>query len=92
MKELKNRPKRKEKVLKQETPESVVLLNLDDGQYYALNEVGGRIWDLCDGSRSILEIVAVLCQEYDAPAETIEADVLEILEDLESAGLVVANN
>ena len=34
-------PKRKDDILKQVTDETVVLLNLKDGQYYALNEVGG---------------------------------------------------
>ncbi|MDQ3396353.1 MAG: PqqD family protein [Deinococcota bacterium] len=84
------RPKRKEKILKQETPETLVLLNLDDGQYYALNEVGGRVWDLCDGSYRVSELVATICQEYDAPDGVVEADVLELLEELADAGLLAA--
>jgi hypothetical protein len=34
---------------------SLVLLDVDGGQYYALNDVGGRVWDLETG-----EIVATL--------------------------------
>ena len=47
------------------------------------------MWDLCDGSRSVAQLVAVICQEYEAPAETIEVDVLELLTDLVHEKLVV---
>jgi len=30
-----------------------VLLDIDSGEYFSLNEVGGRVWELCDGPRSI---------------------------------------
>ena len=83
-------PKRKNDILKQDADETVVLLNLKDGQYYALNEVGGRVWDLCDGSRRVQDIVTLLCSEYDAPRETLEADVREILEELTGADLLEA--
>ena len=44
-----------------------VLLRLQDGGYYALEEVGAMIWDLCDGNRSVGDIVTILCAEFDAP-------------------------
>jgi len=67
-----------------------VLLNLDDGQYYALDEVGGRVWELSDGSRSVREIAGALAAEYDAPEAEIQADVLELLQELMGEGLVTA--
>ena len=82
-------PKRKDDILKRDADETVVLLNLKDGQYYALNEVGGRVWELCDGSRTVNDVVTTLCSEYDAPRETLEADVMEILEELSGADLLV---
>jgi hypothetical protein len=66
-----------------------VLLNLADGQYYALDEVGSRIWSLCDGSRAVSDLMAVLCQEYDASPDVIESDARELLSDLLDAQLVV---
>lgn len=88
---LATRPQRKERILKQEAAGTVVLLNVDGGQYYALDEVGGRIWDLCDGSRTVAEIVAVLSGEYEAPTETIERDLRELLTDLANEKLVGEN-
>ena len=39
-------PTRRERVLTQTTDGELVLLHLDRGTYFALNEVGARIWEL----------------------------------------------
>ena len=79
---LESHPRRNDQILSQETSGSLVLFNLVDGQYFALNDVGARVWELCDGSRSVSEMVSIICQEFNAPSEIIEADVLEFLNDL----------
>lgn len=65
-----------------------VLLDIDSGEYYSLNEVGGRVWELCDGTRSVGAIAEALCTEYDVPQETTLADARELLASLADAGLV----
>jgi hypothetical protein len=82
-------PRHGPKVITQQGAEALILLNLDDGHYYALDEVGRRVWELCDGSRTVAEIVLAVGQEYDAPVQSIEADVLELLTDLARDKLVV---
>ncbi len=47
---------------------------------YWPDEVTVDILELCDGQRSISGIVEELAQSYAAPAETIEADVLEFIQ------------
>jgi pyrroloquinoline quinone biosynthesis protein D len=42
----------------------------------------------CDGRASIAVIAAELAREYDAPPETVESDVLEMLQDLMEKGIV----
>ena len=86
---LESHPRRREKIIAQQASGTLILLNLEDGHYYTLNEVGGRVWVLCDGSRRVLDVVATICQEYDATAETIAADILELLEELVNEQLVV---
>jgi hypothetical protein len=79
----------REGLLSQRAADTRILLDPKDGRYYALDEVSGRIWDLCDGTRTVAQVVATLCGEYDAPAETVEADALEFLGDLANDGLIV---
>jgi pyrroloquinoline quinone biosynthesis protein D len=43
-----------------------------------------------DGVRSVAQISNALAAEYDAPAETIQADVLELLSDLAENGFIEA--
>jgi pyrroloquinoline quinone biosynthesis protein D len=83
------RLRQREGLLSQRAADTRILLDPKDGRYYALDEVSGRIWDLCDGTRTVAQVVATLCGEYEAPAETVEADVLEFLGDLANDGLIV---
>ena len=82
-------PKRQEQIIVQTRSKDVLLFNMDDGSYYALNEVGSRIWELCDGAHDVAQLVSLLAKEYDAPAKIIEMDILEVLEDLRSKHLIV---
>lgn len=77
-----SQPRRRAGILRQRAGETVLLLSRESGQYYALEGVGERVWELSDGTRPVSAILTQLCAEYEAPAETIESDVLELLEDL----------
>ena len=79
---LENRPCRQDTILLQQAAESHILLNPDNGQCYALDDIGAMIWSLCDGTHSVSDIVAAIVSEYDAPDETVEVDTMELLQDL----------
>ena len=83
-----SRPERREDVLAQGAGDTVILLTPDSGEYFTLNEVGGRIWELADGSRSVAEIATVLVSEYEAPLDEVQADALYILGELAEARLL----
>lgn len=72
----------------QQAEDELVLLDVQAGSYFALNEVGARVWDLCDGTRSVGEIFGVVAAEFDAPLDVIERDVRGLLEDLATDRLV----
>lgn len=82
MLELESRPARRPEVLARQGESETILLDVDSGCFFTLDQVGARIWDLCDGSASVSEIVTIVCNEYDADRDTVEADVLELLTEL----------
>ena len=82
-------PKRGEQVIAQKASNDLLLFNIDDGNYYSLNEIGSRIWELCDGNHSVSQLVAALAAEYDTTNEDLEKDVAELLETLQSGKLIV---
>jgi hypothetical protein len=84
------RPIHGESAIAQTAQEALVVFHLESGEYYALDPVGSRIWELCDGGNTVSEIVDKLSREYDAPRHDIHHDVLELLGELEREGLIDA--
>mgnify|MGYP001800419865 CR=1 FL=1 len=65
-----------------------VILHLDSGIYYGLNEVGARIWALVQQPCSFSNLQRTLLEEYQvSEADCIQA-VVNILRDLKRAGLI----
>ena len=67
----------------------LLLLNPKNGEYYTLEPVGARVWQLCDGKRTISEIAAIIGQEYEESTDVIQSDVLELAKELMDEELVV---
>jgi hypothetical protein len=64
-----------------------VILNLDSGVYFGLDEIGTRIWQLLE-QRDVGGVCATLRSEYDVSAERVEADVTALIDRLSAKGLV----
>jgi hypothetical protein len=56
---------------------------------YTLNEVAAHIWQLIDGERTVEEICAVVVADFDVDRAQAEADLQELLAELEAIGAVV---
>lgn len=65
-----------------------VILDLSNGTYYGLDEIGARIWGLIQEPKPVSEIVDALIEEYDVDREHCESDLLALLNELASKGLV----
>ncbi|MDF9845422.1 MULTISPECIES: lasso peptide biosynthesis PqqD family chaperone [unclassified Paenibacillus] len=65
-----------------------VMLNIKNGKYYNLGEVGGEIWSAMAQPAPISRIVEVIRETFDVPAETAERDVLEFVHSLLAEDLV----
>lgn len=55
---------------------------LEHNGLFILNEVSGEIWKLLTEGKQFDQIVSTLAEIYDAPMETIQADVEEFLAEL----------
>jgi Coenzyme PQQ synthesis protein D (PqqD) len=69
--------------------DDAVLLNLETGSYYSLNEVGTAIWQLLDSTASDEDLVDRLTAEYEVERERAQSSVSTFLQELERAQLVV---
>lgn len=58
-------------------------------EIYSLNETGRAIWETLQAGRTVSDIIDMLVEVYDAPGETIAADVQGILAALVEMKMVV---
>jgi hypothetical protein len=67
-----------------------VILSLSTGEYYGLNPVAARIWELLEEARRVGEIRDLLLAEYpDVTPEDCSVQVLTLLEELAELDLVI---
>jgi hypothetical protein len=90
--DLEDRPSHANQVIAQQTCGTLVLMSIGRGQYYSLNELGSRIWQLCDGARSVAEIIQIIGDEYDVSPDRVQHDVLRLLQELAGERLVESND
>jgi hypothetical protein len=66
----------------------VVLLNLESGKYYGLDEVGARMWTLLAQHGALEPVYQALLEEYDVAPERLQHDLLALVDDLVKHGLL----
>jgi hypothetical protein len=67
----------------------IVLLHVTTGQYYGLDGVAIRVWQLLEGDgTSLRKMCEALKQEYDVDPATVEADVSSLMDGLVTHQLV----
>jgi coenzyme PQQ biosynthesis protein PqqD len=82
-------PRQAPRVVAQQAAGKWVLLDVKTGQYYALDSVAGRIWQLCDGTRNVQQIAQVVSEEYEGAGPEVEADVVAFVSEFVGESLLV---
>ncbi len=83
--------KRNERVTWRVLEGDCILLHLDSGIYYTLNDVGRFLWESLDGKKSLSEIRETILDRYDVTPEKVKGDLPELIEDLKKEDLVKWN-
>ena len=66
----------------------VVVLSIDNGKYYSMNEVGSRIWALVQRPIAVAALIDLLVGEFEVERTVCEQQVLVFLRELHADGLV----
>lgn len=67
----------------------VVMMSIDDGAYYGLDEIGSRIWELMENQVMVNNILDSLLEEFEVEREECLIDTLEFLNDLMDKNLLL---
>lgn len=72
----------------QSVGDGAVVLRARSGQLYTCNEITEAFLAKVDGSRSLAEIVALFCEEFDVDRDTAEKDLQALALDLTGEGIL----
>jgi hypothetical protein len=67
----------------------IVMMSIDNGEYYGLDMIGSRIWELLESPCSFQSIISTLMEEYEVPALQCENDVSDFLDSLLEKKIIV---
>lgn len=65
-----------------------VMMNLEKGEYFMMNEVGSRIWEIISKPINVKDIIETLRSEYEVDEETCKCTVIDFLIRLDHAKLI----
>lgn len=75
-----------------EIEEEAVMMSIEQGKYYGLDEIGTRIWKLIEQPQSVSKLLETLLSEYDVDNKTCEKDVLSLLNGLLEENMISIQN
>ncbi|PLX01295.1 MAG: PqqD family protein [Marinilabiliales bacterium] len=80
---------RKQDIVFNRMDNEVVMLNLEKGEYYGLDEIGSRIWDIIEDEISFQNLIQKLMEEFEVEESMCAADTKDFLMDLHEKKLLV---
>jgi hypothetical protein len=89
---LESRVSQIEDIVASDIDDEKVMMSVEKGQYYGLEPVGSRVWELIEKPIKVSELINALLGKYDVDRETCEKDVLAFLEELHEAGILQVEN
>jgi hypothetical protein len=71
--------------------DALLMLSVEQGQYFSLNGVGARVWDLIETPATLPVLVDTLIGEYEVNREACAGEVRRFLDELRRYGLLAAS-
>ncbi len=68
-----------------------IMINLTNGTYYSMDNVGGWLWQFVEDGRSLEEMIAAIGARYEVRPEQAQADLWLLAERLVEEDLVVVD-
>lgn len=77
------------KLLATDLDEETILMSVERGAYYGMEETARRIWEIIATPHTVNALCRRLGEEYAVSPEVCRQDVLAFLEELAAEGLIV---
>lgn len=71
-----------------EIDDEIILLSIDNGEYYNLNNIGGEIWHILKKDTSYQKLIQTLMQTYGVSEEICMLDINAFLRESVKKGII----
>jgi len=78
-----------EEIVASDIDGETVMMSIENGEYYGLDDIGSRIWELIEKPVRVSDLIDTLLERFDVDRETCEKDVLKFLNELNEDKIVV---
>jgi len=86
---LKTTIKRNPELVSTDVDGEKVMMSIENGEYFGLDSVGSRIWELIENPIKVEALVDLLIDEFDVSKEQCEVDTIEFLNELMAKKLLI---
>jgi hypothetical protein len=73
---------RAESVTFEVVADEAILIDINTGTYFSLNEVGTEFWQMLDGEQTIMQHATTIASKYEVETSMVLADLLELAEEM----------
>jgi hypothetical protein len=77
------------KIVHETIDEEVIILNLNNGNYYSLDKVGACVWSFVESGATVSETVEAIARRYDGTCVDMESAVNQLMAELQQENLIV---
>lgn len=74
--------------LSRDLDDKTIILDMSEGVYYGLDDVGVRIWQLMSQGLRLTDICDTLLNEYDVTRRELEGDIIKLVDELLARKLI----
>ena len=72
--------------------DELVILDLNGGNYYGLDEIGARVWNALEKGHALGAVAGEIEADYEVTRAQLEADLLALARDLCDKGLMALSH
>ena len=79
---------RSRELVSSEIDGEIVMMSIENGKYYGLDEVGSCIWRMLEKPHPVADIITQILVDYEVERATCEEDVMRFLQQLDDDNIL----
>ena len=83
---------RNPEIINSKIDDEVVMMSIEDGKYYGLDNTGSQIWNILESPQTISHIITQLMDSFDVSEDQCLKDCIPFIEDMLDKNILLLKN